>query len=116
LEPLVLAPKESLAIMNGTSAMAGIASLVVARAERLARLAAAVTAMTSAATLGNPEHFDEGVLGLKPHAGTMAAGAWIRTFLHVEPAGASPTPARLQDRYSVRCAPHVLGVLVDAIV
>jgi histidine ammonia-lyase len=67
--------------------------------------------MTSAATLGNPEHFDDGVLGLKPHAGTIAVGAWIRGFL----AGAAgEAPARLQDRYSVRCAPHVLGVLVDA--
>jgi histidine ammonia-lyase len=111
LSPLELAPKESLALMNGTSAMAGIASLVVVRAERLARLAAAITAMTSAATLGNPEHFDDGVLSLKPHPGTLAVGAWIRALLD----GASPAePARLQDRYSVRCAPHVLGVLVDA--
>ncbi len=111
LAPLDLAPKESLALMNGTSAMAGIASLVVVRAERLARLASAVTAMTSAATLGNPEHFDDGVLGLKPHPGTLAVGTWIRALLE----GGSPAaPARLQDRYSVRCAPHVVGVLVDA--
>jgi len=111
LEPLVLAPKESLALMNGTSVMAGIASLVLVRSERLARLAAAVTAMTSSATLGNAEHFDDGVLGLKPHPGTLAVGAWIRGFLA---GSAAETPARLQDRYSVRCAPHVLGVLVDA--
>jgi histidine ammonia-lyase len=111
LQPLVLAPKESLALMNGTSVMAGIASLVVARAERLARLASAVTAMTSAATLGNPEHFDDGILGLKPHAGTVAVGTWIRALLAGAPAAA---PDRLQDRYSVRCAPHVIGVLVDA--
>jgi histidine ammonia-lyase len=111
LAPVELAPKESLALMNGTSAMAGIASLVVVRAERLARLAAAITAMTSAATLGNPEHFDDGVLALKPHPGTLAVGAWIRALLA---GGTSTAPARLQDRYSVRCAPHVAGVLVDA--
>jgi histidine ammonia-lyase len=111
LSAVELAPKESLALMNGTSAMAGIASLVVVRAERLARLAAATTAMTSAATLGNPEHFSDGVLGLKPHPGTLAVGAWIRALLEGAPAQA---PARLQDRYSVRCAPHVVGVLVDA--
>jgi len=84
---------------------------VVVRAERLARLAAAITAMTSAATLGNPEHFEEAVLALKPHAGTLAVGRWIRAFLA---GGARDVPARLQDRYSVRCAPHVVGVLVDA--
>ncbi|HEY2772997.1 MAG TPA: aromatic amino acid ammonia-lyase [Candidatus Binatia bacterium] len=112
LEPLELAPKESLALMNGTSVMAGIAALVVVRAQRLARLAAAITAMTSAATGGNREHFDDGVLGLKPHPGTIETGAWIRSFLGSE---AAPAPERLQDRYSVRCAPHVIGVLVDAI-
>ncbi|HXC50671.1 MAG TPA: aromatic amino acid ammonia-lyase [Candidatus Limnocylindrales bacterium] len=111
IAPLVLAPKESLALMNGTSVMAGIASLVLVRAERLAKLAAAITAMTSAATLGNAEHFDDAVLGLKPHAGTVEVGSWIRAFLA---GGPSPEPLRLQDRYSVRCAPHVLGVLVDA--
>jgi histidine ammonia-lyase len=111
ISPVELAPKESLALMNGTSAMAGIASLVLVRAERLARLAAAITAMTSAATLGNPEHFDDGVLGLKPHPGTLAVGAWIRALLD---GGSAEAPARLQDRYSVRCAPHVAGVLVDA--
>lgn len=111
LAPLDLQPKESLALMNGTSAMAGIASLVVVRAERLARLASAVTAMSSAATLGNPEHFEHELLALKPHPGTVAVGAWIRGFLAGAPA---VEPARLQDRYSIRCAPHVLGVLVDA--
>ena len=111
IPPLELAPKESLALMNGTSVMAGIGSLAVVRAERLARAASAITAMTSAATLGNPEHFDDAVLSLKPHAGTVEVGAWIRGML----AGtATETPLRLQDRYSVRCAPHVLGVLVDA--
>ncbi|MFN2375409.1 MAG: histidine ammonia-lyase [Candidatus Binatia bacterium] len=112
LEPLVLLPKESLALMNGTSVMAGLSALVLVRAERLARLGAAVTAMTSAATRGNPEHFDDGILSLKPHPGTLAVGGWIRGFLG-KPAEGSP-PDRLQDRYSVRCAPHVLGVLVDA--
>jgi histidine ammonia-lyase len=113
LQPLELAPKESLALMNGTSVMAGIASLVLVRAERLAHLAAAVTAMTSVATLGNPEHFEDDLLRLKPHAGTVAVGGWIRAFL-ADARATARTPARLQDRYSVRCAPHVLGVLVDA--
>lgn len=116
LQPLRLAPKESLALMNGTSVMAGIGALAVARAERLALAASAITAMVSAATGGNPEHFDALLLGLKPHPGTVKAGEWIRGFLG-EDGGVAPLghrPLRLQDRYSVRCAPHVIGVLVDA--
>jgi histidine ammonia-lyase len=111
LQPLDLKPKESLALMNGTSAMAGIASLVLVRAERLALLGAAITAMSSAAVGGNPEHFEDDLLSLKPHPGTVAAGAWIRALLA---GGEATEPMRLQDRYSIRCAPHVLGVLVDA--
>ncbi|HYC57320.1 MAG TPA: aromatic amino acid ammonia-lyase [Candidatus Binatia bacterium] len=112
LEPLLLEPKESLALMNGTSVMAAIGAIALARADRIARAACAVTAMVSAATGGNPEHFDDRILRLKPHAGTVAAGQWIRAMLGPSTAGAA---VRVQDRYSVRCAPHVVGVLIDAV-
>ncbi|HYB99550.1 MAG TPA: aromatic amino acid ammonia-lyase [Candidatus Limnocylindrales bacterium] len=112
LEPLVLEPKESLALMNGTSVMAGIGALALSRADRIARAACAVTAMVSAATGGNREHFDERILGLKPHAGTLAAGGWIRSMFGK---GDAEPALRVQDRYSIRCAPHVIGVLADAV-
>jgi len=112
LEPLALEPKESLAIMNGTSVMTALACLAVDRAARLARWACAITAMTSRAIAGNPRHFDDAIFALKPHPGTRRAAAWIREDL-------APSegirPARLQDVYSVRCAPHVVGVLLDAL-
>jgi histidine ammonia-lyase len=61
---------------------------------------------------GNPAHFAAEIFELKPHRGTRRAAAWIRESL----AGAAPAaPARLQDRYSIRCAPHVIGVLLDAL-
>ncbi len=113
LKPLALEPRETLAVMNGTSAMTGLACLAFDRAAALAPLAAAVTAMVSEAVHGNPEHFDARIFELKPHPGSQRAAAWIREHLASD-APARPV-ARLQDRYSIRCAPHVIGVLVDAL-
>jgi histidine ammonia-lyase len=116
LSPFVLAPKESLALMNGTAVMTAIASIAWERAARLARLAAAITAGVVDSTRGNPEHFDARIFAAKPHPGQSRCAAWIREDLGLtEGRGPSYTPARLQDRYSLRCAPHVIGVLVDAL-
>jgi len=112
LAPLELEPKESLALMNGTAVMTAIACLAWDRARRLARLACAVTAMASRATRGNPGHFDSRIFASKPHEGTVRAAAWIREDLE---GAAGEAPARLQDCYSIRCAPHVIGVLLDAL-
>jgi histidine ammonia-lyase len=112
VDPLQLSARDTLAIMNGTSAMTGLACLAFDRAQALARLAAAVTAMVSEAIHGNPEHFSARIFDLKPHPGSVQAAAWIREHLASTPAR---TPARLQDRYSVRCAPHVIGVLLDTL-
>jgi len=113
LEPLTLQPKESLAVMNGTAVMTALACLAHGRAAKLARLSAAVTAMLVDVTHGNPEHFDPRVLGAKPHPGQTQCGGWIREDLARD--GESRPPARLQDRYSLRCAPHVIGTLVDVL-
>jgi len=115
LAPLALSARESLAIMNGTSVMAALGCLAFARALRLARWASALTAIGCDAMRGNPGHFDARIFAQKPHPGTQRCAAWIRADLARAP-GASPAePARLQDRYSLRCAPHVIGVLLDAL-
>ncbi len=114
LEPLVLAPKESLAVMNGTSVMTALACLAHASAKRLSRLAAALTAMAVDVLSGQPAHFDARLFDAKPHPGQRAVASWIRADLDVS-ARPTPRPGRIQDRYSVRCAPHVVGVLVDAL-
>jgi len=113
LTPLALAPKESLALMNGTSVMTAIACLCFERGERLARLAAAITAIMVDVTHGNREHFDPRLDAAKPHPGQRACAAWIRDDLETQQP--APPAARLQDRYSLRCAPHVIGVLIDAL-
>lgn len=112
LEPIRLQPKESLALMNGTSVMTALACLALDRAERLARLTALLTAGTSYAMRGNPAHFDARIFELKPHPGQIRAAEWIRADLE---GATSEPPANLQDRYSLRCVPHVLGVLLDSL-
>ncbi|MCY1391030.1 Tyrosine 2,3-aminomutase [compost metagenome] len=112
-QPLVLRPKEALALMNGTAVMTGLACLAFARADYLLKLATRITAMNVMALQGNPEHFDERLFASKPHPGQMQVAAWLRQDLAID----APTAPlhRLQDRYSLRCAPHVLGVLADSL-
>jgi histidine ammonia-lyase len=113
LAPLVLQPKESLALMNGTSVMTALACLAFERARILARGAAAVTALYSDALKGEAGHFDARIFEAKPHPGQALCARWIREQLGAE--GPAPRGVRVQDRYSIRCAPHVVGVLLDAL-
>ncbi|WP_443190871.1 HAL/PAL/TAL family ammonia-lyase [Pseudomonas indica] len=110
---LTLRPKEALALMNGTAVMTGLACLAYARADYLLRLATRITALNVIALQGNPEHFDERLFAAKPHPGQTQVAAWLRQDLAID----APTAPlhRLQDRYSLRCAPHVLGVLADSL-
>lgn len=111
LEPLSLQPKESLALMNGTSVMTALGCLAWERALKLSRLASAVSAMVSETTHGNPGHFDARIFDWKPHPGSRLCAEWLRADLDRDDEGREP--ARLQDRYSIRCAPHVIGVLIE---
>ena len=115
LAPLALAPKESLALMNGTSVMTALGGLAFMRALRLARWSAALTAVVCDVTRGNPAHFDARIFDLKPHPGSRRCASWIRDDLSRAPGERTASPARLQDRYSLRCAPQVIGVLLDAL-
>ncbi|ATQ76649.1 histidine ammonia-lyase [Massilia violaceinigra] len=113
ITPLRLRPKEGLAIMNGTAVMTALACLAYDRAEYLTRMCTRITAMASFALDGNAHHFDETLFSVKPHAGMQGVAAWLRQDLHV--GEAERNGKRLQDRYSIRCAPHVIGVLADAL-
>ncbi|MCK9623088.1 MAG: aromatic amino acid ammonia-lyase [Methylobacter sp.] len=114
IEPLILKPKEGLAIMNGTAAMTGIACLAYQRAEYLSRLTTRITSLASIALKGNAYHFDEKLFSVKPHPGQNRVAQRIRLDLHLTE-GAPRNDTRLQDRYSLRCAPHVIGVLEDSL-
>src|SRR5690606_31189815 len=111
LDPLTLAPKETLAVINGTAVMGALACLAFGRARRLADLAAFETALACYALRGQPAHFHDRIFELKPHPGQRAVAARIRAALD----GVTIEPLRVQDPYSLRCAPHVIGVLSDAL-
>ncbi len=111
--PLSLRPKEALAIMNGTAVMTALACLAYSRAEYLSRLTTRVSALASFALDGNADHFDAALFAVKPHPGQQRIAAWLRADLPKRTAARDGK--RLQDRYSIRCAPHVIGVLADAL-
>lgn len=113
LRPITLAPKEGLALMNGTSVMTGLACLAFHRAAYLGRFACRLTSLAAAALHSNRDHFHPRLFELKLHAGQQAAAARIFSDLGAQSEKAKCV--RLQDRYSIRCAAHVIGVLEDAL-
>lgn len=111
---LTLKPKEGLAIMNGTAVMTAVACLAYQRAAYLSQLCTRITSLASIALQGNAYHFDQKLFSVKPHNGQIKVAQRIRADLQVS-AEAPRNDSRLQDRYSLRCAPHVIGVLEDAL-
>lgn len=117
MKPLRLRPKEGLALMNGTAVMTALACLAHDRAQRVSQLATRLTACNVLACDGNAHHFDEALFEAKPHPGLQRVAARLRSDL-TPPSAQAPVlrnSRRLQDRYSLRCAPHVIGVLDDAL-
>lgn len=114
LTPIGLMPKESLAIMNGTSVMAALSCLAIERAAQLAETASALTALCVDAMAGQRSHFDARLFVAKAHPGQAKCAARIREYLseRISPPAREP---RIQERYSIRCAPHVIGVLEDVL-
>ena len=114
ISPIVFRPKEALSIMNGTSVMTALSCLAFHRAEYLVRFAARLTALAVEVIGGNRGHFDPLLFSAKPFPGQRQIAAWINSDLEPVTRRAA-AKAALQDRYSLRCAPHVIGVLADAL-
>src|SRR6202158_2884414 len=81
----------------------------------LERLATRITAVAVLSLNGNPSHFDRQLFELKNHPGRARTAERIRQDLESYSRLSKGTTARLQDPYSLRCAPHVIGVLSDAL-
>ncbi|WP_447505420.1 HAL/PAL/TAL family ammonia-lyase [Acinetobacter pittii] len=113
MQPLTLRPKEGLALMNGTAVMTAIACLNYKKAEQIALASTLITALNVLALEGNPSHFDEVLFAQKPHLGQQRIAKQLRDWLNSEVQTAHQSP-RLQDRYSLRCAPHIIGVFEDS--
>ncbi|KAG4067528.1 hypothetical protein HA402_005300 [Bradysia odoriphaga] len=112
--PVVLENKEALGILNGTSAMTGVAILSWQRAQRLSQLATRVTSLAITALKGNRFHYEKELFEVKNHKGMQLVAERIRSDLAIS-APEYHTKERIQDRYSIRCAPNVIGVLEDVL-
>jgi histidine ammonia-lyase len=93
--------------------MNAVAAFAFSGAEYLAGLACRITAMNSISLKGNAYHFNQRLFDLKPHPGQALAAEKIRRSMPQENQGAPAAPARIQDNYSIRCAPHVIGLFYD---
>ena len=116
LEALTLAPKEGLALINGTQLSVGLASFVVVDGEALVRAADVAGALTTEVTLGTTASSDPAIHGVRPHAGQRVSAANVRRLT----AGSEIVEAhrncdRVQDAYSLRCLPQVHGAVRDAV-
>jgi histidine ammonia-lyase len=117
ISPLRLAPKEGLALLNGTQAMAAVGGLALLRAERVARLASLAGAMTLEALKGTPTAFDERIHAARPHPGQVEVARHLRSLLaqsEIRESHREHDP-RVQDAYCLRCMPQVHGAVLDGL-
>jgi histidine ammonia-lyase len=118
IAPLALAEKEGLALINGTDGMLGMLVLAAADLRGLLKAADITAAMSVEALLGTDAAFDAGLQALRPHPGQAASAANLRLLLAGSPIVAShkgPGDTRVQDAYSLRCAPQVHGAARDTL-
>ncbi|HEX4780641.1 MAG TPA: histidine ammonia-lyase, partial [Usitatibacter sp.] len=117
LEPLRLGPKEGLALLNGTQVSTALALQGLFAAENLFAAAVVGGAMSVDAAMGSDTPFDPRIHELRGHAGQMAAAALYRKLLAGSRIRASHLTGddKVQDPYSLRCQPQVMGACRDAI-
>jgi histidine ammonia-lyase len=116
LTPVVLEPKEGLALINGTQLMTAITGLALAEAGRLVRTADVVGALTLDALRGTDVAFDDRIHAARPHPGQAVSARCLRKLLEDSEVRASHEECgRVQDAYSLRCMPQVHGALRDAL-
>lgn len=117
LAPLQFAPKEGISFINGTQAQTAMLALLVHDADRLWRTAVAAAAMSLEALRGTPTPLDPRIHEARPHAGQMETARLMRDLLAESEIREShrENDPRVQDAYSLRCSPQVLGASLDAI-
>jgi histidine ammonia-lyase len=117
LRPVVFGPKEGLAFINGTQGQTALLGLLVHDARILWRTALGAAAMSLEALRGTPTPLDPRIHEARPHAGQREAASLMRRLLadsEIRESHREGDP-RVQDAYSLRCTPQVLGAVRDAI-
>jgi histidine ammonia-lyase len=118
IQPVALTEKEGLALVNGTDGMLGMLVLALADLRRLLTTADVAAAMSVEALLGTDAVFAADLQSLRPHPGQADSAANLRRLLAGSGIMAShrgPGCTRVQDAYSLRCAPQVHGAARDTV-
>ncbi len=116
LPPLELAPKEGLALINGTQVMTAQAALALRDAERLTAAADVVAAMSVDALQGTDTAFLPAIHEARPHPGQLASAANLLALIRGSAIRAGHAGcSRVQDAYALRCTPQVHGAARDAL-
>jgi histidine ammonia-lyase len=116
IEPIVLASKEGISLVNGTQAMLAAGGLQLLVAEILADAADLVCAMTLDGLRGTPKAFDPRLQQTRPYPGQTQSAANLTKYLEGSAIRESHiTCRRVQDAYSLRCAPQVHGAVRDSL-
>ncbi len=118
LAPVTLAEKEGLALINGTDGMLGQLILAISDLRRLLAVADVAAAMSVEGLLGTDKVFAAHLQALRPQAGQAESAANIAALLAgsaIVASHAGPEDTRVQDAYSLRCAPQVAGAARDTV-
>jgi len=118
ITPIVLREKEGLALINGTDGMLGMLVLAITDLRALLKVADLTAAMSVEGLLGTDNVFAPDLQALRPHPGQAASAANLRAILAGSPIRASHDNEecpRVQDAYSLRCAPQVAGAARDTL-
>ena len=116
IEPLRLAPKEGLALLNGTQVSTALALAGVFRTENILSAALMAGAMSSDAIKGSDTPFDRRIQSVRGHGGQIAVAAVLRDLMRDSDIRASHIDCkRVQDPYSIRCQPQVMGACLDVL-
>jgi histidine ammonia-lyase len=115
LSPLVLGPKEGLALLNGTQVSTALALAGLFEAERVFRAALITGALATDAAKGSDGPFDPRIQKLRRHRGQIEVAASLRALMQGSAIRAShlTNDDRVQDPYCLRCQPQVMGAVLD---
>jgi histidine ammonia-lyase len=116
LTPVALGPKEGLALINGTQPSTAVLALALAGAEALARAADVAAALSIDGLRGSIHPFESRIHDARPFGGQVASAANIERLLRGSLINASHEHCgKVQDAYSLRCAPQVHGATREAL-
>jgi histidine ammonia-lyase len=114
--PLVLGAKEGVALINGTQPMTAVGALAVHDALKIIRNSIIASAMSLEALRGTRAAFDDRIQAVRPHEGQRDVARALLSVLQDSEINRSHADCgKVQDAYSLRCVPQVLGASLDAV-